>query len=119
MASGQAFTPTVTANGRTVTVRYKAGDAGITRKIPAVLSYEDGRLSVANYFVGTDIEATAEETYTSVRATGEDAQFVFANALLAQNSAVKLTTPAGQSDYAGIRITLTDADAPACRLLPR
>lgn len=112
VASGQAFTPTVTENGRPVTVQYKAGAAVITREIPAILSYEDGRLSVANYFVGTDIEATAEETYTAVRATGDEAQFVFGNVLLAQNSAVTLTTPAGQSDYAGIRITLTDADAP-------
>ena len=67
VASGQAFTPTVTENGRPVTVQYKAGAAVITREIPAILSYEDGRLSVANYFVGTDIEAVAEETYTSVR----------------------------------------------------
>lgn len=112
VASGQTFTPTVTANGRTVTVRYTVDDAVLTREIPAILSYENGRLNIANYFVGTGITATAEETYTSVRATEEAAQFVFANALLAQNLSLSLTTPAGLSDYAGLRITLTDADAP-------
>mgnify|MGYP002796147961 CR=1 FL=1 len=110
--SGQAFTPTVTASGNFVTVKYTVDDAAATWRIPAILSYENGKLSIANYFVGADIAVTAEETYTAVRATGDAAQFVFANAILAQNSAISLTTPSGLSDYAGLRITLTDADAP-------
>ena len=113
VAGGQAFTPKVTNSGDKVTVKYQVGASEKVYEIPAILPYENNKLNVKNYFVGTGFTLDASKEGTVVTASAANGGFTFANALLAQNLAVQFTTLTDASNYAGLKITLTDADAPS------
>ena len=90
--SGEIFVPAVANNGDAVEVTYFY-DNGTSRiekgpfEVPAILSYEDEKLSVGNYFMETEensIEKTVTDYGVKIEARAEEHSWLFANALVAE-----------------------------------
>lgn len=117
--TGETFVPAAAQNGDTVRLAYLCrGIVMAEYEIPAVLAFvrEDGtsRLHVENYFYGTGVqsEKTASGILLSAASGAESMEWTFANALAAE-LALDVRSVPGSASFAGLRITLTDAEDPS------
>ena len=117
--TGETFVPASAQNGDAVSLSYLCrGTVMAEYEIPAVLAFirEDGtsRLHVENYFHGTGVqsEKTASGILLSAAAGTDAMEWTFANSLAAE-LALDLRSVPGSSSFAGLRITLTDAEDPS------
>ncbi len=117
--SGEAVTFSVGNSGDTVCLEYRYGGVSLARReVPVILAFteENGTpvLHTENYFYGEGLalEKTLNGMLVSAEAGSERAEWTFANALLSEFSLV-LTSVPGSGSFGSLRITLTDAAAPA------
>ncbi|MBQ3571467.1 MAG: hypothetical protein IJA15_01425 [Clostridia bacterium] len=115
--SGETFSPTVNQSGDKVSLTFKfAGVSLKTIEIPTVLAWEeiDGtlRLQEQNYFYGEGFSAEATASGVHIAISEQDANWTFANALVARGLSVILKNDIEFTDNAGYEMTLIDAGDP-------
>lgn len=110
--AGDTYQILVDNNMDTVTVIFECDGATYEVERPVVKPYDKDegktRLFLENYFVGEGFDVLREENSVTFTATAADAGWTFANSLLATDFSMVLKGVTGKSDFAGLKLTLSD-----------
>lgn len=113
LASGASYVPEVANNGDKVTIVYSVGDYTLTKEIACTVPYvkinNRDRLAIENYIQGNGISVEKLEEYMVLTATTADANWTFANKLIARNASMVFSGVEGKSTFGSLQITFTDA----------
>lgn len=114
IAQGGTYVPATENNFDKATVTYTVDGVEKVYEIPVVLAWltesNRPRLHIENYFdlKGATIERESE--YSVVTATEASGNWTFANAIIAENFELIVTSIPSRSNYDGFELTFTDAE---------
>lgn len=113
IASGASYVPEVANNGDKVTIVYSVGDNTLTKEVACIVPYVEingrDRLAIENYIHGNGISTEKLEEYMILTATTADANWTFANKLVARKASIVFSGVEGKSTFDALKITFTDA----------
>ncbi len=121
VAAGSTFTPKVAKHGDKITVKYFCDGAELLVELPVIHAWyfeEDSsrpKLSLENYMysAGNQLDYTKNDASITVIAKSEDASWLFANQLVAENFEMILKGITGKSQFDALTVTLRDAVDPS------
>lgn len=107
------YTPSIGNGIDSAIVKYKAGSAEKTFTFQIVDVFNDNGLDLTKYFIGQDINVTANSDNLTVQTQGKDSKISFIKDLMAEGFSFIFDVSATGNSFGAIDIVLTDAEDPS------
>lgn len=108
--SGEYFTPTVENSGDIVTVRYSYKEVELVYEIPCIKSYENGRLTLKNYFITNNLNINTDTVnqFDMTTIDNGNGSWEFANYIVSNEASIEFKTLGAKVRFDSLNVTFTD-----------
>lgn len=108
--AGETYIPEVNGNGEEITLAVKAGISSVTKRVKAIVCYEEDLLKIERLFVGEGFETQKTDDGLIIKATKNgDVKWTFANPVAAKNSSVTIAGVKGKDNFETLEVTFVDS----------
>ena len=110
--AGESFIPTVVNDKENITLEFISGESILTKQIPVVLVWvNDGRprLYMERYLYGENFTVEKHTTDITVEAKSANANWTFANALIAEGFTSRIDAEPTADNFNGLKFTFRDS----------